>query len=204
MWEGDSDVEWERKRARERIANVSHRGRVFSTSNHLQLRLIPSFLFLPQWILSLSLSAQKSLLRCVCVWGKEGETLFLSLPWTHPFTPPILSLCLSTTWLYHAKLSEKVAVTMAPCTWSREKSRQGVWQWLCVGLHCYMGTIHSCFLRRIFPGNTVSLASPYHERQTLQGLWRIQLRWKSIIWQVNYICVMSFVNEQIRKLRYMM
>lgn len=44
---------------------------------------------------SLSLSAQKSLLRCVCVWGKDEETLFLSLPGTHPFTPPILSFGLS-------------------------------------------------------------------------------------------------------------
>lgn len=155
---------------------------------------------------SLLVCQHRNLFSAAFVFGERRRKPFSFLCQEHIHSPPPFSLLvslilslfslvsLSTTRLYHAKLSEKVAVTTAPCTWSREKSRQGVWQWLCVGLHCYMGTIHSCFLPRIFPGNTVSSASPYYEPQTLQGLWRIQLRWKSIIWQVNYICVMSFVN----------
>lgn len=106
-----------------------------------------------------------NLFSAAFVFGEKRGKPFSFLCHEHIHSPPhslslSLSFSLSSAWSLSLSLSlsfsldnttlpcqvvRKVAVNMAPCTWSREKSRQGVWQWLCVGLHCYMGTILSCF-----------------------------------------------------------
>lgn len=146
-----------------------------------------------------------NLFSAAFVFGEKRGKPFSFLCHEHIHSPPPFSLFVSQQHDFTMPSCQKKL--LLPWRHALDQERRAgrvcdngfVWDFIVT-----LGTIHSCFLRRIFPGNTVSLASPYHERQTLQGLWRIQLRWKSIIWQVNYICVMSFVNEQIRKLWYMM